>query len=136
MSRPATIFSSGRTSKPLTQNITSGTSPYYSLPWGTCRFPSTFNNRKPRKESFQLPGETPRDGYDRRNKDELVLAVIYDNEPFRVQIIENTGITRDIGVANIPLEQPEATEAHVYAFFTNADKDSFTNSRYFKVRLK
>ncbi len=80
-------------------------------------------------------GNTPC-GYDRRNKDELVLAVIYDNEPFRVQIIENTGITRDIGVANIPLEQPEATEAHVYAFFTNADKDSFTNSRYFKIRLK
>ena len=73
---------------------------------------------------------------DRRNKDELVLAVIYDNEPFRVQIIENTGITRTDGIANIPLEQPDATEAHVYAFFTNADRDSFTNSLYYKVKLK
>lgn len=73
---------------------------------------------------------------DRRNKDELVLAVIYDNEPFRVQIIENTGITRNDGIANILLDQTNATEAHIYTFFTNADRDSFSNSLYYKIKLK
>ena len=73
---------------------------------------------------------------DRRNKDELVLAVIYDNEPFRVQIIENTGITRNDGIANILLDQTNATEAHIYTFFTNADRDSFSNSLYYKIKWK
>lgn len=72
----------------------------------------------------------------RRNEDSLMLVVIYDNEPFRIEIIENTGITRSDGKACIPLAQTEAENAHVYAFFTNQNRDSFTESLYFQVKLK
>ncbi|HJA16068.1 MAG TPA: hypothetical protein H9796_13485 [Candidatus Butyricimonas faecavium] len=103
---------------------------------GDLQIPFHLQQQETPEGIFSITWETIPYGHNRRNRDELVLAVIYDNEPFRVQIIENTGITRNIGIANIPLEQPEATEAHVYAFFTNSDRDSFTNSRYFKVKLK
>ena len=72
----------------------------------------------------------------RRNRDELALAVIYDHEPFRVEIIDHTGITREDGMAAITLEQPLAREAHVYAFFVNTTRDGFSNSTYFNVPLR
>ena len=103
---------------------------------GDLQMPFHFRQQDAPEGVLSINWETSPWILDRRNKDELVLAVIYDNEPFRVQIIENTGITRTDGIANIPLEQPDATEAHVYAFFTNADRDSFTNSLYYKVKLK
>lgn len=71
-----------------------------------------------------------------RNRDELALAVIYDHEPFRVEIIDHTGITREDGSAAITLEQPLAREAHVYAFFVNTTRDGFSNSTYFNVPLR
>ena len=71
-----------------------------------------------------------------RNKDAFMLAVIYDDEPFRVEIIENTGITRLDGTATIPLAKAGAKEAHVYAFFTNEARDAFTNNVYFNVKLE
>lgn len=71
-----------------------------------------------------------------RNEDAFMLAVIYDDEPFRVEIIENTGITRLDGTATIPLAKAGAGEAHVYAFFTNEKRDAFTNNVYFNVKLE
>ena len=71
-----------------------------------------------------------------RNKDTFMLAVIYDDEPFRVEIIENTGITRLDGTATIPLAKAGAGKAHVYAFFTNEARDAFTNNVYFNVKLE
>lgn len=71
-----------------------------------------------------------------RNEDAFMLAVIYDDEPFRVEIIENTGITRLDGTATIPLVKAGAGEAHVYAFFTNEKRDAFTNNVYFNVKLE
>ncbi len=73
---------------------------------------------------------------DRRNKDKLSFAVVYDNEPFRVEIIENTGITRFDGEAIIPFARAGAREAHVYAFFTTEKKDAFSNNVYFNVKLE
>jgi len=72
----------------------------------------------------------------RRNRDELMLVIIYENDPFRIQIIENTGIMRIDGKAYIPLAQTDAGNAHVYAFFTNRERDSFTGSCYFQVKMK
>ena len=71
-----------------------------------------------------------------RNKDTFMLAVIYDDEPFRVEIIENTGITRLDGTATIPLAKAGAGKAYVYAFFTNEARDAFTNHVYFNGKLE
>ncbi|RGV36646.1 hypothetical protein DWW18_00125 [Butyricimonas virosa] len=103
---------------------------------GDLQIPFQFRQQQAPEGIFSITWDTTPWICDRRNKDKLILAIIYDNEPFRIQIIENTGISRNDGIANIPLEQPEATEAHVYAFFTNTDRDSFTNSLYYRVKLK
>lgn len=72
----------------------------------------------------------------RREKDRLGIAVIYDNEPFRVEFIESTGITRQEGEATLQFGRPGASAAHVYCFFMNETQSEFTNSMYFNVSME
>ena len=67
--------------------------------------------------------------------DRLMAAVIYDDEPFRVEIIRETGYTRADGSATIPLTSTTAREAHVYCFFVNREEDAFSRDVYFHVQL-
>lgn len=69
----------------------------------------------------------------RRGKDKLCMAVIHDNEPFRVELAESTGFTRLDGEAILQLGRPGSREAHVYCFFANEEQTLFTNSVYFNV---
>ncbi|WP_018339408.1 hypothetical protein [Butyricimonas synergistica] len=117
-------------------NYSTGDFRLLHLTLGTLQIPFQMWQQEAPAGMISLIWETTPWSSDRRNKDELALAVIYDNEPFRVEIIDHTGTTRADGRTLIPLENPSAREAHVYAFFMNQEKDKFTNSIYFNVQLK
>ena len=70
-----------------------------------------------------------------KGTDRLHAAVIFDNEPYRVEWIGETGYKRSDGEAEIPLEHSSAREAHVYCFFVNEEGDSFSDGVYFHVNL-
>lgn len=121
--------------KAYSKNYTVGDFMLLTLSAGTLQLPFQLRQREITPGTCSLGWEASPWMPTPRISDKLMAAVIYDNEPYRVEIIENTGATRYDGEATFPLSSPGASEAHVYCFFTNKDTSNFTNSVYFNVKL-
>ena len=98
---------------------------------GTLQIPFNMEKQVSSPGTCTITWDTPAWMLNRRGGDEVMAAIIYDDEPFRVEIISNTGATRQDGNVTLLLSRPEVKNVHAYVFFTNENRDMFSESIYF-----
>ncbi|MCQ4874456.1 DUF6266 family protein [Butyricimonas paravirosa] len=102
---------------------------------GTLQTPFGMKQQPSSARTCSLTWETAPWMLQRRGKDQLIAAVIYEDEPFRVEIITNTGATRQDGEATFSVDRSDVRNVHVYCFFANEDRDLFSESVYFNFHF-
>lgn len=65
--------------------------------------------------------------------DRLLVAAVFDTDPFRVVVLEGIEAFRKDGWASVELSGGTWKEAHLYCFFGTGDRVRFSPSKYFKV---
>ena len=68
-----------------------------------------------------------------QSTDRLMVAVIFDNEPYTPVLLEDTNTLRKDGYARVTLPEGEWQTAHLYCFFGRDDLKNFSPGIHFQV---
>ena len=68
-----------------------------------------------------------------QSTDRLMVAVIFDNEPYTPVLLEDTNTLRKDGYARVSLPEGEWQTAHLYCFFGRDDLKNFSPGIHFQV---
>ncbi len=69
-----------------------------------------------------------------QSTDRLMVAAIFDNEPYQPVVLENVRGCRADGKGCVYLPEGEWTEAHLYCFFGTVDGKRYSPCMYFSIR--
>ena len=65
--------------------------------------------------------------------DQLLVAAIFDNEPYQPEMLETNVFCRQNGQASVLLPEGEWETAHLYCFFSAENRERFSPCMYFTV---
>ena len=65
--------------------------------------------------------------------DRLLVAAIFDNEPYQPEMLETNVFCRQNGQASVLLPEGEWETAHLYCFFSAENRERFSPCMYFTV---
>lgn len=65
--------------------------------------------------------------------DQLLVAAIFDNEPYQPEMLETKVFCRKNGQASVLLPEGEWNTAHLYCFFSTKNRERFSPCMYFTV---
>ncbi|OKZ44330.1 MAG: hypothetical protein BHV68_02835 [Bacteroidales bacterium 43_8] len=65
--------------------------------------------------------------------DQLLVAAIFDNEPYQPEMLETNVFCRQNGQASVLLPEGEWGTAHLYCFFSAENRERFSPCMYFTV---
>lgn len=68
-----------------------------------------------------------------QGSDRLMVAVVFDDDPYRVVMLDGVNARRKDECALLVLPEGDWKEAHLYCFFGTDDRKRFSPSVYFKV---
>ena len=65
--------------------------------------------------------------------DRLLVAAIFDTEPYQPEVLETNVFCRQNGQASVLLPEGEWGTAHLYCFFSAENRERFSPCMYFTV---
>lgn len=65
--------------------------------------------------------------------DQLLVAAIFDNEPYQPEMLETKVFCRKNSQASVLLPEGEWNTAHLYCFFSTENRERFSPCMYFTV---